>query len=365
MAKKALIDTLTDAKKLLDAIKNTEEDKMSDNTITTLDTKNNLDKQKKSALASWIKIVIFAVIAGLYTAVMAILPAAKDTSFADITVTIECWALFGLLIIKYSSSPLDSALKCFVFFLVSQPLVYLVQVPFYEGGWSIFNYYGWWFMWTIATLPMGFIGYYMKRDKWWGLLIIAPLMCLVAATYMRYLDSVITWFPHHLLTVIFCIISVMCYPILMFKDKKIRIAGIIMAAIILVAASCAGITSEHEFYTTDILASETSASAAGGITAASESGASAADTTNSTNKSSTNAADNESVYFDDTYTAALADESYGDVSIVYEEGAELYVIHAEFKKPGETQLVITSPTSETVTYDLTIGKDTYHLERLS
>ena len=35
---------------------------------------------------TWKKLIIFAIIAGVYTAVMAILPITSDTSFEDITV---------------------------------------------------------------------------------------------------------------------------------------------------------------------------------------------------------------------------------------------------------------------------------------
>ena len=65
---------------------------------------------------TWKKLIIFAIIAGVYTAIMAILPMAKDTSFADITITFEVWILFGILIIMNSKLAKDLALKCFVFF---------------------------------------------------------------------------------------------------------------------------------------------------------------------------------------------------------------------------------------------------------
>ena len=68
--------------------------------------------------------------AGVFTAAMAILPVFQNTSFSTIVVTFEVWILFGITIIMNSRSNLDSALKCFVFFLISQPLVYLLQVPF-------------------------------------------------------------------------------------------------------------------------------------------------------------------------------------------------------------------------------------------
>ncbi|MBR3250704.1 MAG: hypothetical protein IKF80_03260, partial [Erysipelotrichaceae bacterium] len=116
---------------------------------------------------TWKKLIIFALIAGAYTALMAILPVTNNTSFEDITVYFEVWILFGIIIIMNSKSPMDSALKCFVFFLISQPLVYLLQVPFSALGFGIFTYYRYWFIWTLFTFPMGYIGYYMKQDKWW------------------------------------------------------------------------------------------------------------------------------------------------------------------------------------------------------
>ena len=114
---------------------------------------------------TWKKLIIFSIIAGVYTGVMAMLPIAENTSLDDISISFEVWILFGILIIMNSKSAKDSALKCFVFFLISQPLVYLVQVPFSNLGWGILNYYRNWIVWTMLTIPMGFIGYYMKKDK--------------------------------------------------------------------------------------------------------------------------------------------------------------------------------------------------------
>ena len=105
---------------------------------------------------TWKKLIIFAIIAGIYTAIMAMLPIAKDTSFSDLTARFEVWILFGILIIMNSKSAKDSAMKCFVFFLISQPLVYLVQDVINHSNLFI-TYYRYWFMWTIATIPMGFV----------------------------------------------------------------------------------------------------------------------------------------------------------------------------------------------------------------
>ena len=88
---------------------------------------------------TWKKLVVFSIFAGIYTAVMAMLPIAKDTSFNDLTVTFEVWIFFGIFIIMNSKSPKDSALKCFIFFLISQPLVYLVQDIIKQS--NLFNTY--------------------------------------------------------------------------------------------------------------------------------------------------------------------------------------------------------------------------------
>ena len=129
---------------------------------------------------TWLKLIISAIMVGIYTALMALIPTLKYTSFHDITVTFEVWILFGIIIIMNSKSAVDSALKCFVFFLISQPLVYLIQVPFNSLGFELFIYYKYWFIWTLLTIPMGFIGYYMKNDKWWGILILTPMLLFLS-----------------------------------------------------------------------------------------------------------------------------------------------------------------------------------------
>ena len=171
---------------------------------------------------TWPKLIIFAVICGVYTGVMALLPITADTSFRDITTTFECWVLFGILIIVNSKSPLDSALKTFVFFLISQPLVYLVQAPFSPNGLGLLRYYPPWFRWTLLTFPMAFVGWYMKKDKWWGLLILGPMLLFVGYHYQRYFGEAWHFFPQHLLTALFCAATMLLYPLYIFKDKRIR-----------------------------------------------------------------------------------------------------------------------------------------------
>lgn len=175
---------------------------------------------------TWKKLIIFAIVTAIYTAIMAIIPATYETSFRDIAIYIEWWVLFGVIIIVNSKSPLDSGLKCFVFFLISQPLIYLIQVPFSSMGWGLFSFYKYWFMWTLACFPMGFIGYYIKKKNIISLLILLPILGLVAFMGLGYFSSVIYNFPHHLLSCIFCFTLILVIIFNIFDKIKLRILSI-------------------------------------------------------------------------------------------------------------------------------------------
>lgn len=171
---------------------------------------------------TWPKLITFAIIMGAYTALMAML-VPDGNSFHDIAVTTEWWILPAILIIVNCKKPLEAALKTFVFFLISQPLVYLIQVPFNAMGWELFKYYPYWLVITLFTFPAAFIGWYIKKDKWYsGLILSAAIVLLIHSGHIFALDFDEN-FPNHLITVIYCfgIIPVFIFGIL--KDKIPRI----------------------------------------------------------------------------------------------------------------------------------------------
>ena len=275
---------------------------------------------------TWPKLIIAAVAAGIFTAVMALIPALHNTSFHTIAVTFEVWILFGILIIMNSKSNLDSALKCFVFFLISQPLVYLIQVPFSERGWALFGYYRFWFIWTLLCFPMGFIGYWMKKGKWWGYLILLPMIVLTAESYMGYFSDFQFSMPRYILISLFCACAMILYPLAIFENKKIKTVGAAIGgvAVIVITVIC---LLNPPVYSTEIMGN------------------------------------GEGYQFDDSYTAYLADEKYGDVEIRYDDGAEDYMLHAKFKRAGDTVLTLVSPTGEKEEYDLHIERNKYEITR--
>lgn len=276
---------------------------------------------------SWKKLIIFAIIAGVYTGIMAMLPIAKDTSFADITISFEVWILFGIIIIMNSKSAKDSALKCFVFFLISQPLVYLIQDVVNHSN-LFLTYYINWIIWTILTIPMGFIGWHMKKDKWWGLLILIPILIFLGVHYSRFLGQTIYNFPYHLLSTFFCIITMLLYPMFIFNNKKIKIMGTITSALIILVMSITSLTNNTAYNTTVLVN--------GGSLGA---------------------------VFDDSYNVYLEDESFGKVYIVKDKNIDDYMVNAEFKKAGKTNLILEDSIGNKEVYEIDIKSNSYDINK--
>ena len=184
---------------------------------------------------TWPKLIIFSIIAAVYTALIAIIPIFRYTSFETIVATFEVWIFFGIFIIMNSKSPKDSALKCFIFFLISQPLVYLIQVPFSSMGWGLFGYYRYWFYWTLACLPMGFIGYYIKKKNYLSVLILSPMIIFLVLLGFGYFSEAIANFPHHLLSGIYCYLFIVIIVLGIFDKKKLRLISFGIAILATIA----------------------------------------------------------------------------------------------------------------------------------
>ena len=274
---------------------------------------------------SWSKLLIFAITAGVYTALVSIIPQVQDTSLHTIAVSFEVWILFALFIIMNAKSSMDSALKCFVFFLISQPLVYLLQVPFSALGWNLFQYYKTWFVWTILCLPMGYMGYYIKNDKWWGYVILFPMILLTASSYSQYLSYFIFCRPRYILISVFCAAVMLIYPNVLFNNKKIKTAGTVISALLIAVLTVMAVIHPYR-YSTEIL-------------------------------STVDGAD-----ITDEYQVSLADEKYGNVSVEYYDSIDSCVVHADFKKKGETELIIKTPDGTTKRYDLIIDLNSYGIK---
>ena len=57
----------------------------------------------------------------------------------------------------------------------------------------------------------------------------------------------------------------------------------------------------------------------------------------------------------------LIDDKYCDVSVEYFESIESYMVNADFKKKGQTELIINTPEGTTKRYDLIIDLSSYEM----
>jgi hypothetical protein len=184
---------------------------------------------------TWPRLILFAVGVAVLTSTFLIVPIFKDTSFAKMGETLEAWIFLAIIIIANSKKPLESALKTFVFFLISQPLIYLIQVPFNWQGWGIFQYYKFWFILTLCTFPAAYIGWYIKKKNWLSLVILMPMLILLALIAKDGISHVIYEFPHLLLMVVFCVAQILLYLYAFTKNVAQKIAGLLVPIVVVAA----------------------------------------------------------------------------------------------------------------------------------
>ena len=184
---------------------------------------------------TWPCIILYAVGAAVLTTVFLVLPIFHGTSFVRMGETLEAWIFFAVIIIANAKSPLDSALKTFVFFLISQPLIYLFQVPFSWQGWGLFQYYKYWFILTLCTFPAAYIGWYIKKKNWLSLLILMPVLILLAYLCEDGLKHVIHQFPSMLIMVVFCVLQVFLYLYTFTEKASQKIIGALVPAAVIAA----------------------------------------------------------------------------------------------------------------------------------
>ena len=269
---------------------------------------------------TWPKLIIFAVATAVYTALINQVPFLEGTSFRDIAISFEWWVFFAMIIMLNAKSPLDSALKTFVFFLISQPLIYLIEVPF--QGWQIMQYYRNWVLWTIFTFPMAFAGYYLKKGNWLSLLILTPAILFLGNHCFEFLKSAIYLFPHHLLSALFCLATIIIYVLVIFEHKKEKIVAFSISAVTAIAVIVLVLTSPIN-YTATLKCSD------------------------------------EEFPFDDTYSVYMESPKMGTVSI--EKRDDYYTIDGDFSKPGKTILTIEDSKGNKKNFDLIVGLNTYTL----
>ncbi|MBR6378077.1 MAG: hypothetical protein IKS05_10005 [Oscillospiraceae bacterium] len=185
---------------------------------------------------SWPAVILYAVATAVLTAVFLLVPIFHRTSFARMGETFEAWIFFAIIIMANCKKPLESALKTFVFFVVSQPLIYLLQVPFSELGWKILGYYRFWIVWTLLTLPMAYVGWYIRKKNWLSLLILAPILLALTSDYVNSFVHTSRHFPYMLVTALFCLAQVLLYLYRFTETPWQKLVGFFVPLLVVVIA---------------------------------------------------------------------------------------------------------------------------------
>jgi hypothetical protein len=70
---------------------------------------------------------------------------------------------------------------------------------------------------------MGFIGYYIKKKNIISMIILLPMLLLIAFMGLGYYSSVVSNFPHHLLSLIACILMIIVIVCGLFDKTKYKV----------------------------------------------------------------------------------------------------------------------------------------------
>jgi len=195
---------------------------------------------------SWLKVVLFAVIAGVYTGTVMLFPVLKDTSFQDIGISYEWWVIFAVIVVVNCKKSWEAMLKCFVFFLISQPLVYLVEVGAgslsFDMGW--YYYRSIWLPMTFLTLPGGLIAYFCKKQNIPGAVILGLGNTIQLMLALSYFGRAAKAFPHHILSGLVCVASIVVMSLCIQKERRGRLIAlllpVVLSAVLLVGLKMTG-----------------------------------------------------------------------------------------------------------------------------
>lgn len=197
---------------------------------------------------TWIRVVLLAVFSAVLTAAVLLIPALANTSAGYLGVTPEAWFVFALIIVMNCEKPLEAAIKTFVFFLISQPLIYLFQVPFYDRGWEIFIYYPYWLKITFLTLPGAVVAWFVKKDNWFAALILSVATGYIGATLVASGFTVVQSFPGELIRAVFCLLEILVFIFVLLKKKRSRIVCIVLTLAVMAAFGAYKLSGRADIY---------------------------------------------------------------------------------------------------------------------
>lgn len=180
----------------------------------------------------WPKVLLLSVVCGIIPGLLMIPDFLEGTSLKQPGISFEFWIFMALFIVLNCRKPFEAGLKTFVFFLISQPLIYLVQVPFSWQHWHLFSYYPRWGIITLLTFPGGMLAWYLKKRNWLSIIILSLANALLCFELPEFVKILFNNFPRLKLTVCFIIFEIIFFALLIFKKTSHRIITLAVAVLI-------------------------------------------------------------------------------------------------------------------------------------
>lgn len=189
---------------------------------------SNIIKRKEF---SYKNIIIFAIISGLITGIILDAELFKIESISynslfNIGICFEFWIFATMIIISRTKKPLEAGIKVFLFFLISQPLVFLIKVPIDPRGWRVYEDYIGWFIWTLLTFPGAYIAWYTNKKSNLSIAIFMVAILFLSYEFAQHFNTLINQFPFQLLACGFIIYQIIEY-VLSFKGYRKYVFGIL------------------------------------------------------------------------------------------------------------------------------------------
>lgn len=181
---------------------------------------------------SWKLLLIYSVITGAAVGLLNCVPFLEGTSLTAPAVSFEYWFVAAIFVIVNCKNSKEAMLKTFIFFLISQPLIYLVEVPFKEAGWGLFQYYKYWALITLLTIPGAWIAYQIKKDNVLSAVILSVATGYLCGTGIGAIKEVINEFPYGILTIVFCFAFAFILIQTILQKKNTRIIGWVCSVVI-------------------------------------------------------------------------------------------------------------------------------------
>ena len=167
----------------------------------------------------------------------------------------------------------------------------------------------------------------MKKEKWYSLLILVPMLILLSMNIETSLGGLIYAFPHHLINLLFILATLVLYPLLIFNDKKLKYIGLAISIVLIIFWGYPVLKGKPAYETTL-------------------------------------RCDSEALPLKEDTKAYLENNEMGDITMNYEENIDCYCIHAKLYKTGDTKLIVEYEDGSKKVFDLHIGKSTYDIKEV-